>query len=126
MSKKETPSQAVKRFCRQCCCGIRHEVVNCTGDKPIMGGLYSKCPFYEYRLGKGRVSVKTIRKHCLMCMGGSKIAVKECTSEKCPLYPFRFGTNPNYGKTDRKRKSRIAKKMRLSKMGLESKQKTLN
>jgi len=121
MIKKETPSKSVKRFCSQCCGGIRKEVVNCTGDKPIMGGLYKRCPFYNNRFGKGRVSVKTIRKHCLICMGGSKESVKECPSKTCPLYPFRFGTNPNYGKVDRKRKSKSAKKLGLAELGLKSK-----
>lgn len=123
MSKKETPSQAVKRFCKQCCGGVRYEIVGCTGNKPIMGGLYDSCPFYKNRLGKGRVSVKIIRKQCLMCMGGSKSGVRECVSTECPAYPFRLGTNPNYTAAGRKQRSKIAKKKGLAKLGLESKQK---
>ena len=51
------------------------------------------CWFYKYRLGKGRVSVKTIRKMCLECMSGPGL-VRDCWEEGCPLHPFRMGTNP--------------------------------
>jgi len=50
---------------------------------------------YPYRLGKGRLSVKVIRKHCLECMGGSRKEVRNCLSDNCPLHGFRMGTNPN-------------------------------
>jgi hypothetical protein len=39
--------------------------------------------------------VKAIKKHCLDCSGGSKKEVRECIIQDCPLYPFRFGKNPN-------------------------------
>lgn len=38
--------------------------------------------------------VKAIRAKCLDCCCGSSNEVKQCTVVKCPLYPFRFGTNP--------------------------------
>lgn len=120
MAKKDTPSQATKKFCRNCCGGIISEVRKCGGDKEIMGGLYRCCPLYPFRFGRGRISVKTIRKHCLMCMCGSKSGVKECSSKGCPLYPFRFGTNPNYSKKGRNQRSKIAIKKNLAKIGLKS------
>ena len=40
--------------------------------------------------------VKAIRQMCLECMGGGKPfdLIEACTSPKCALYAFRFGTNP--------------------------------
>jgi len=39
--------------------------------------------------------LKAIRLKCLDCSCGSSNEVKLCPAEKCPLYPFRFGKNPN-------------------------------
>ena len=33
-----------------------------------------------------------IRLFCLECVGGSQREVIACTTQKCPLYPFRRGT----------------------------------
>lgn len=38
--------------------------------------------------------LKAIRQNCLDCMCGNSEEVKKCPSENCPLFPFRFGTNP--------------------------------
>ena len=38
--------------------------------------------------------VKAIREKCLECCCGSIVEVKECTVERCPIYPFRLGKNP--------------------------------
>lgn len=35
-----------------------------------------------------------IRAYCIDCSGGSKADVKNCAVTNCPLYEFRFGTNP--------------------------------
>ena len=126
MPRKQTPSQATKKFCCECCGGIKSEVKNCGGDKLIINGKEEKCPLYDYRFGKGRISVKTIRKHCLMCMGGSKSGVRECVRTECPLWPFRLGTNPNYSKKDRIRKSASAKNFNLSMLGLKAKEKNIS
>ncbi len=40
--------------------------------------------------------VKAIRAYCLGCMCGQANEVKLCPITKCELYPYRFGTNPNY------------------------------
>lgn len=39
--------------------------------------------------------MKAIRAKCLDCCCGSSNEVRLCTIEKCPLYPYRFGKNPN-------------------------------
>jgi hypothetical protein len=39
--------------------------------------------------------VKSIRKNCIECSGGSIKEVKECIIPDCPLYPYRMGKNPN-------------------------------
>lgn len=41
-----------------------------------------------------RNPIKAIRRHCLRCMGGSAVAVAECVSVECALWPFRTGKNP--------------------------------
>lgn len=38
--------------------------------------------------------LKAIREFCLDCVGGKATDVKDCSSEICPLKPFRFGKNP--------------------------------
>lgn len=45
-------------------------------------------------LGKVFPPLKTIRRFCLECMGGSSIEVDVCTDEACHLYPFRYGKDP--------------------------------
>ena len=90
-----TPKQAVTRKCVECV-GNTLAVKDCGGDKMIgQGNENAQCYFYPYRNGKGRPSVKTIRKFCLECMGGSYKLVVGCRSLQCPVYEFRFGTNPN-------------------------------
>ena len=39
-------------------------------------------------------AIKAIRLHCLECLGNSYLEVEKCSRPKCPLWPFRFGTNP--------------------------------
>ncbi len=87
-----TPNQARKRLCVQCIGGPQlnsREVENCRGDEAKTGA----CPIYPYRMGK-RMSVKVLRKFCLNCMGGNRVAVSECITETCPAHPYRFGKNP--------------------------------
>ena len=38
--------------------------------------------------------IKAIKEFCRQCNGGSVYEVKNCTSSRCPLYPFRLGKNP--------------------------------
>ena len=39
--------------------------------------------------------MKAIRAKCLDCCCGQAYEVKLCPSEDCPLWPYRFGHNPN-------------------------------
>lgn len=39
--------------------------------------------------------MKAIRAKCLGCCCGASNEVRLCTAKKCPLYPYRFGKNPN-------------------------------
>lgn len=39
--------------------------------------------------------LKAIRAKCLKCCGASYKEVKLCQMSDCPLYPYRFGKNPN-------------------------------
>ena len=57
--------------------------------------------------------VKAIREFCIDCCGGSPSTVKTCPSEKCSLYPFRFGKNP-YVKRKMSEEQKEAAKVRLA------------
>lgn len=86
-----TPKTSVIAYCRECTSGLNNpeKIEACQGDqaKP------AACPLYPYRLGQKRVTVKVLRKFCLQCQGDSP-GVKDCPSSDCPLYDFRYGTNP--------------------------------
>jgi len=85
-----TPGRAIRAHCLECV-GGPHEVRDCRGDKLLSGGA---CPFFPFRHGRGRPSVKVIRRFCLNCMNGRRDFVAECETEGCPLHPFRMGRNP--------------------------------
>lgn len=38
--------------------------------------------------------LKAIRAKCLDCSAGQPAEVRLCSSEKCPLYPYRMGRRP--------------------------------
>ena len=59
--------------------------------------------------------VKAIRAFCVDCMGGSYNEVKQCSSESCPLYPFRLGKNPYWTKREMTDEQRAAAAERLAK-----------
>ena len=40
-------------------------------------------------------ALKSIRKHCVECSGGSHAEVKRCVIPECNLYPYRMGKSPN-------------------------------
>ena len=90
-----TPLKAIRAFCKTC---VEPKEIKDCGDELILNGTLKgkPCPFYPYRLGKGKPSVKVIRKHCLYCMNNSATFVRECQTKSCPLWPFRMGKNPNY------------------------------
>jgi hypothetical protein len=90
---RKSPSQTIRAHCHYCVQSRADaEVENCTGQ--IVFATGKPCPFYEYRMGNKRPSVKIMRQLCLDCMGSSKEAVKECSTSDCLIYPFRFGKNP--------------------------------
>lgn len=90
---RKTPSQTIHAQCHYCVQSRSDsEVENCTGHFVFATG--KPCPFYEYRAGNKRPSVKIMRKYCLECEGGSKEGVKECSTSDCLIHPFRFGKNP--------------------------------
>ena len=39
-----------------------------------------------------------VRAFCVMCMGGNVTYVRDCEAVGCPLWPFRTGKNPLFGK----------------------------
>lgn len=44
---------------------------------------------------KARLSpLQAIRARCLDCCGGQLVEVRECTASSCPLWPYRFGREP--------------------------------
>jgi len=94
-NKKQTPKSAIRKFCIQCV-GSYKDTGACKGNRLLSGSGYKKeeCLFYPYRNSKGRPSVKTIRKHCLDCMSGSRQLVRACINFNFPVYTFRMGTNP--------------------------------
>jgi hypothetical protein len=89
-----TPLRAIRQLC-VACVGSPYEVKDCGGDAclGLQGDEREICYFYPYRMGRGRPSVKLVRKFCLECMDGSRRLVAECGSD-CPLNPYRFGKNP--------------------------------
>jgi hypothetical protein len=97
-----TPLRAIRKIC-VACVGSPYDVAGCGGDKCLggQGDENGKCYFYRYRMGRGRPSVKLIRKFCFECMGGSKRLVRECESV-CPLHEYRFGRNPKRAGMGRK------------------------
>ena len=57
-------------------------------------------------MGKGRLSVKIIRKECAACMGGNSTYIKGCKDRACSLYHFRLGKNPNIQLSEEERNKR--------------------
>ena len=91
--KKLPPKQTVHNWCHYCVQSrVDKDVENCTGYLVYATG--QPCPFYEYRMGDKRISVKVFRKFCLECMGGSSCMVAECDKVNCPMHLYRFGKNP--------------------------------
>jgi len=93
---KITPGRAIRLHCVDCM-GGEHLVRDCQGDTLADGS----CLFFKYRTGSGRPSVKTIRKYCVVCMGGSEKLVRECKSGGCYLHKYRFGKNEAYRRDSR-------------------------
>ena len=114
--RKLSPLQAVRAYCHWCCAGDAREVALCparhcplwllrSGHRPTSGDVAqnvdvtlhpSERPATVGELhGSGGAVLKTIRRRCLDCSGGSLADVRSCKFETCPLHPFRTGKNPN-------------------------------
>lgn len=72
----------IDRKCSACCPDVTPQ--ECTGKE---------CPLYKYRIKKKNESTSdlkdALKMKCLDCMGDSIRLVVTCTSEYCPIYPFR-------------------------------------
>lgn len=55
-----------------------------------------------------------MRAKCIDCCGGSPTEVRRCTSVSCPLWPFRFGTDPFRQKAEMSDEQRAAAAERLA------------
>jgi hypothetical protein len=89
IKRNVAPRRTISNNCIDCVGGASM-VRDCQGDKLFDG----PCLFYRYRMGRRRLSVRLIRKHCLWCMGGNEKLVRECPSKTCPFLPYRMGKNP--------------------------------
>ena len=38
--------------------------------------------------------LQAIHRHCAECCNGQAAQIRYCPVHECPLFPFRFGTNP--------------------------------
>ncbi len=115
ITKKMTPGRAIKLQC-SACVGSAREIPNCGGHG--LNPLYDYCHFFPFRLGRGRPSVKIIRKFCLHCMGGCSKLVRECTTTYCSCHPYRFGTNPTLAGKRRGRSAEAMAAIRPNRQGL--------
>jgi hypothetical protein len=113
--RKTTPCRAIRAQCLNCV-GSAKDVKNCCGHGLIP--LYDYCHFFPYRMGRGRPSVKIIRKFCLHCMGGSPSLIKKCTTTYCNCYQYRFGTNPTLAGKRRGRSAEAMAAIRPNRQGL--------
>jgi len=87
-----TPKKAVVAFCQECICSVLgRDIKECKGDTLHTGS----CPFFKYRLGRGRPSVKTIRQQCKACMNGNLQLINDCANASCALHTYRMGKNPS-------------------------------
>ena len=104
---KLTPLRAIRKQCVQCMGGSPRLVADCPGRD---------CPLYPYRMGRldgaDGHTLRAIRQYCLGCAGSSQ-AVRDCYGDTavdgpCPLYRFRFGTNPNISEETRQKRREAA------------------
>lgn len=97
--KRVTPGRAIRLHCIHCCGGQASAVAGCDGNESAREKGFIPCGFDSHRLGRGRPSVRLIRKFCLSCQGGKSDFVRDCLTTTCSLYPFRMGKNPNRTRT---------------------------
>jgi hypothetical protein len=49
-------------------------------------------------LGHSERPIKAIRAKCVDCCGGQASEVRKCVAVTCPLWAFRMGKNPYFGR----------------------------
>ncbi len=96
--KRRSPLDGIRAYCLWCCGGSPSEVSRCPS---------TDCACHPYRLGviqpgAPRSLMAIIKARCLDCMPEGAAACDAYQDfghhPPCPLWPFRLGRNPNYGK----------------------------
>jgi hypothetical protein len=111
-----TPSKSIRAHCLWCCGNSAYEVSRCPatscslwpyrfGPAPTAGMLEEAGDALMYPVEdgttvtefheKGGTRLKSIRRRCRDCSGGSKSEVRDCQHLAGDLYNFRLGHNPN-------------------------------
>lgn len=86
------PLEAVRKYCLNSCMGGQRSLVAACVDRD--------CPFHPLRLkeipeGFGVRVVRVVRRFCLRCTVGDRVAVRLCTEKgTCPIWQFRVGVSP--------------------------------
>ncbi len=83
---QDTPLRAARRYCIECCNGSLKEVRLCT---------INTCGLFQFRLGKGRIKLKDIRKACHQCDREGASSIRRCEFDGrrdrlCPLHKYRL------------------------------------
>jgi hypothetical protein len=55
----------------------------------------SKVKFKSEVSMKSRTPLKAIRAKCLDCCAGQPSEIRRCVIDDCPLFSYRFGSNPS-------------------------------
>jgi hypothetical protein len=81
--------KAIRYFCAECAGRDTNEIEKCNGM--YLDG--SMCSFHSFGSGKGKqVAMKrdaAIKNQCRYCMQVNSISIRNCTSQYCPVYPYR-------------------------------------
>ncbi len=73
------------------------EIAADRGEK--VGKLPGSIELQDLRaLGHPESPIKAIRAKCVDCSAGDMSEVRKCVAFNCPLWPFRMGVNPFFGK----------------------------
>ncbi len=87
---RQTPTTAIKRFCRRCRGGDESKIKKCGGNKIFENG---DCRLFDHRLGKTENAGRAIRRFCAFCRNADKQMIDDCPELHCRLWPFRLKTN---------------------------------
>lgn len=105
-----SPIEAVRRYCLAACMG---------GQRSLVAGCADRdCPFHVLRMkeipeGFGVRVVRVVRRFCLRCTVGDRVAIRLCTEkDACPVWAYRVGVSP------KKLKRLIAEKRRPKQLDL--------